>query len=374
MPGMFFRLRYGVSRGGRCGLLLLALLANVCRAEILENLYEVAIPVQDQGEKERHLALMAALDQVLVRASGQPLPTLQANAVVQSQRAKAEDYLVEYRYGTAKEGGQAKTAAVELTARFAPETIRQLLGQAGLPLWPRNRPTVMVWWQVEEKGRRQLAGDTLRTAAGQRGLPLLLPMGDLQDKLALDALWRFDEEAIAQVAQRYGVSAVLVGRATGSPATGWQGQWLFSFQGQPVLLPPAAEAGLPAPWLEGETLADLELAGLEGVIGTLLQYYGIDLASQTGQVELVVGGVHSFEDYSEVLRHVQALEAVRGVALLKAEQQTLHYRLQFDGRPEVLQELLSLGGLLVEESSAAIDPSLPPTGLAPVLRYRLRTQ
>lgn len=354
---------------------MLVLMAAYSQAEIVDNLYEISIPVRDQSEKERRLALMSALDQILVRASGQSLTTLQANAVVQSKRPKAEDYLQEYRYGTVKQDGAASSpSTIELTARFAPETIRKLLAQAGLPLWPRNRPTVMVWWQVEEKGQARLAGEELRAEAGRRGLPLVLPMNDLQDKLAQETLWRFDPEAVTRLAERYGISALLVGRTTGSPLAGWQGQWLFYFQGEFIAIPAATEAGLPAPWLEAETLDDLGTSGVDAVVGKLLQRYGIDLAGSTHQAELVVSGVSRYEDYHQTLRYVQNLEAVRSATLVKADKQTLHYQLMFDGHLAVLRELLGLGAMLTEENPGTTMTSPPESEASPVLYYRFSRQ
>lgn len=374
MRAMFSGLLYCLQRACRYGPVLgLALMAGLSQAEIVDRLYEVSIPVQDQSEKERRLALMTALDQVLVRASGQNLVTLQANGVLQSKRSKAEDYLQEYRYGTVKKDGTAAASTIELTARFAPETIRQLLAEAALPLWPRNRPTVMVWWQVEEKGQVRLLGEELRTEAGRRGLPLVLPMNDLQDKLAQEALWRFDPEAITRLADRYGISALLVGRSTGNALAGWQGQWLFYFRGEFIAIPAATEAGLPAPWLEGDTLEDLGVGGVDAVVGILLQRYGIDLAGSTHQVELVVSGVNSFADYSQTLRYVQNLEAIRSATLVKADQQTLHYQLVFDGHLAVLRELLGLGVMLTEDNPEAAA-SLPDSEAPTVLYYHFRRQ
>lgn len=356
--------------------LCLVLTAAYSQAEVVDRLYEVSVPVLDQSMKERHLAVMTAMDQVLVRASGQSLATLQANAWLQSRRPKAEDYLQEYQYATVKnEAEPADPSTIELTARFAPETIRKLLAEAGLPLWPRNRPTVMVWWQVEEKNQRRLAGENLRKEADRRGLPVLLPMNDLQDKLSQESLWRFDPEAIARVAERYGISALLVGRATGGLATGWQGQWLFYFRGEFISIPVSAETGVSTPWLAVETLEELERVGIDAVVGNLLQRYGIDLAGSSHQVELVVSEVSRFEDYSQILRYVQNLEAVRSATLLKVEQQALHFQLVFDGNLGVLRELLGLGIMLTEENPDTTSFSLPESGAPPsALFYRFSRQ
>jgi len=371
MPAMFSGLPHYLQRLGRYGwALLLSLMAVLAQAEIVDRLYEVSVPVQDQSIKERHQALMSALEQVLVKASGRNMTALRANGVVQAQRSKAEDYLLEYRYDTVrKEGAVDGASGIELTVRFAPEMIRKLLAQAGLALWPRARPTVMVWWQVEENGQRRMMGDALRVEAARRGLPVVLPMNDLQDKLAQEGLWQFDTDVIARVAERYGVSALLVGRAAGSLASGWRGQWLFYFQGRFVAIP-ASEVGLPPLWLEGQVLGDLELAGIEAVVAGLLDRYGIDLAGSTRRAELVVSGINSFEDYSQTLGYVQNLEAVRSTSLLRAEKQTLHYQLVFDGHLAVLRELLGLGVLLTEETPDASTFPLLETEAAPILRYR----
>ncbi|MQK16791.1 DUF2066 domain-containing protein, partial [Escherichia coli] len=68
-------------------------------------------------------------------------------------------------------------------------TTENKLRQAGLPLWGANRPSILAWWLNSGVEGANLVGDgqeastPLRLAAQHRGLPLRLPLADLQEQL-----------------------------------------------------------------------------------------------------------------------------------------------------------------------------------------------
>ena len=72
-------------------------------------------------------------------------------------------------------------------------TIKQLLRSNSLPIWPENRPAVLVWLVIDDGTERSIvagehradAAQQLKDAAAARGVTLALPMGDLEDRMAL---------------------------------------------------------------------------------------------------------------------------------------------------------------------------------------------
>lgn len=375
MPPMFCRRSPWFSPCHFALLAILCVAVPALHAETLEHLYDAAVPVADQGDSQRRQALVAALDQVLVRITGQEEDVLRANGVLQAERQRPEDYLLEYRYakreapatGAAKAGRRSPAVepTMELVARFSPESLRQLLTRAGLPLWPRQRPALLVWWQgsASPTGAPQLLpSDNLKQLAQRRGLPLMLPMNDTEDKLEQEALWRLDGDALARLAERYGIRNALAGRALPLAGGGWQGQWLFRFEGQAQVLP-AADA-----FYEAGTLEELESQVLSDVIRLMLLRYAVDLAAPGGQVELVVSGVGGYEAYGELTRQVQSLEAVRSASLQRVEQRTLYYQVSYDGSLPVLQALLGQSSRLQAEALPS-DPA-SSSAVPAVLRYR----
>lgn len=77
-----------------------------------------------------------------------------------------------------------------LVVDFDPLTTENKLRQAGLPLWGANRPAILTWWLNSSAEGASLVGDgqeaaaPLQQAAQHRGLPLRLPLADLQEQLA----------------------------------------------------------------------------------------------------------------------------------------------------------------------------------------------
>src|SRR5690606_848535 len=97
--------------------------------------------------------------------------------------------------------------------------LQTLLDTAGIALWPRNRPDTLLWIvEQDTNGRRSLLGTDspmvarLQALAAERAMPLISPILDLQDRLALrpDILWELDPAAIQGASSRYGSDSVLV--------------------------------------------------------------------------------------------------------------------------------------------------------------------
>ena len=97
----------------------------------------------------------------------------------------------------------------QLTLRFDPARVDRLLRQANEPVWGLRRPLVLLWWVDERNGSRQLMGEStaaeqwqqLSAAAVRRGLPLMLPLMDLDDSMAV-ASADLQERALDRVSGR----------------------------------------------------------------------------------------------------------------------------------------------------------------------------
>jgi hypothetical protein len=209
-----------------------------------------------------------------------------------------------------------------------------------------------VWWQVEgpdsETGRvkrRFSHRDSFMEEAQRRGLPVVWPMGDRQDRLEENKIWRLDEATMIQIAERYGVSLVLTGRAIASPA-GWNGQWKLYFDGDFFEFPVRNDREAPGIWHESQQLETLEALGVQLVVEQLLRRYAFAPGGGEQEVSLVVRDVRHFRAYTEVMKYLQTLEAVAEVRLQRVERDTQFYQLRYRGQLSALEELLSLGGVL----------------------------
>jgi hypothetical protein len=76
---------------------------------------------------------------------------------------------------------------------FDPAALSARVAPAGLALWGSNRPSILGWWLNDSVEGSNLVGDgqasaqPLRRAAQHRGLPLRLPLADLQEQLVATA-------------------------------------------------------------------------------------------------------------------------------------------------------------------------------------------
>lgn len=199
-----------------------AVCALTAQAETLSGLYQVREPVTGQGEEARALATQAALDTLVLRLTGDPKAPQSAGLA----GLRKDPRQIISQFGT--EAGPPETLLVE----FDPGSTERALRQAGLALWGNNRPAILGWWLNDSSegsnlvGDGQSSADTLRRAAQHRGLPLRLPLGDLEEQLVATAknLEGTDPAPLQAASGRYGADALLAVHA--SEADGkWTGTW-----------------------------------------------------------------------------------------------------------------------------------------------------
>ena len=82
--------------------------------------------------------------------------------------------------------------------------------------------------------RGQQPGNTqaMRDFAGARGLPIIFPVLDFEDRRSLseNIVWNLDEQAIAAASERYGADSILAGRLHFTASGELVGLWQFLFQ------------------------------------------------------------------------------------------------------------------------------------------------
>lgn len=189
------------------------LLAGGVQAAEVNDFYLVRLPVS--GAQLTDAQRSEALDDMLIRYSG--LRELPASSALQSAQQQSGRYIAQTQ--TRNENGE-KTADVS----FDPGAVQHLAQTLGLPVWNHDRPAIMLWL-VDNRGNNS-AGDRrimldqeysaareqLRQVAMERGIPLLLPLGDLEDNMAVSASDVYGNfiNPIAAASLRYQPDAVLV--------------------------------------------------------------------------------------------------------------------------------------------------------------------
>jgi hypothetical protein len=196
-----------------------ALLSLPSLAEPVSGLYQVREAVTSQQPEERSVVLGKALETLVLRLTGDA-KALQAPGL-EGVRKDPQQLVSQYVY-------EGDTLIVD----FDPVTTENKLRQAGLALWGANRPAILAWWLNTGVEGSSLLGDgqeaaaPLRQAAQNRGLPLRLPLADLQEQLLAtpETLGADQPDALQPASERYAADALLAVQAR-EEAGQWQAEW-----------------------------------------------------------------------------------------------------------------------------------------------------
>lgn len=178
----------------------------------------------------------------------------------------------------------------------------------------------------------------LQTRAVQRGLPLVIPLFDLEDqaRVRISDVWGEFTDRLVAASARYRSDVVLLGRAQKVLPSLWEVRWNL-VTGQ------RSER-----W---STQADVLLIALdEGIDRTadLLakQFAYVQQADASGFLDMVVADVRSLEDYAKVLNYLQSLDMVEGVQTTRVQPGEAWFRLKSPSEREVVGKAISLGRTL----------------------------
>jgi hypothetical protein len=319
----------------------LSFLSLAAVAAPTNGLFQVRTALASQQPEERAAALNRALDILVVRLTGDPA-VLQSAAVAELR--KDPQQLV----------SQFGVEGSNLVVDFDPLTTESRLRQAGLSLWSANRPLILVWWLNEADGGNALVGDgqesalPVQAAAQNRGLPISLPLADLQEQLAAtpENLTASNPDALLPISQRYAADALLAVTAVNADGK-WQAQWRLwmgdsSEQGK-------AEAADPAALADAVMLA----------VSVRLAPRFVSAPGAAKGLTLVVQGA----DLARMAQLEQLLKPFNA-RLRLAQGNTLTY--QINASPEQLRAQLALGQLREVSVPAPAQAPAPLEPLSPM--------
>ncbi len=203
-------------------------------AEKTVDLFNTSALVVNQTPEVRRQAVERSLRMVLVRLSGNT-ETLSAPEI-QGALQRATDYLERFTYQSTNQTltiAGAQQAATLLIMQFNGAELINLLKQSRQSVWQASRPDVLVWTATDTRGKKYVDIDSemakaLSSAAIKRGLPIVIPVLDLEDRAALTVsrLWAIDESSVRKAAARYATNAVLSGRFTVNQNL-WKGNFIL---------------------------------------------------------------------------------------------------------------------------------------------------
>jgi hypothetical protein len=387
-----------------CGLILLWILLPFNASALpVTGLYSYRIQVANESDSERTRAFKEALAAVLTKVTGDERWLLDARIV--TAVASAQNYVqaVGYESETIEVPLEAvdansnpalmttdaagigdgqypqpptepvPTAVASLTrtveqryinVAFSSGLINELLAQANIPIWGSNRPSVLLWMVLQnEVGERTFLSNEsnpevvsiIQGFAKQRGLPIIFPLFDFEDRrnLPLDVIWSLDVAAMRNGSARYGADSTLTGRLHFTAGGELVGLWQFDFRGDSERFD----------GFDSDLQAYLTKP-LEKVTTQLASYFAIvpeTSASQT--ITLRVDGVQDLQDYSALMSYVNNLGLVEAVTMGSIEGERLDINIKLQGSSMQLSELIALDRDLLPIQNSSIAS-------APLLHYR----
>jgi hypothetical protein len=343
--------RYATSVGG----LLFVLILLTCRPAVgagTEGLYRAEVPVAGQRTEQRNAAIREAFRKVLVKVTGNS--AIAKREGLQPAIGKAAAYVQKYRYRLAAESDSAKIGDDPqrlLEVEFDEGAVNRLLEGEGLPTWGRNRPLILVWLGIEKGGERvHLTPGTdvviehaVLDAGRDRGLPLMLPLMDLEDRsrLQISDLWGGFSSTVRNASRRYDPDLIIFGRLHRISDQLWRAHWTL-----------LKEDGSSTNWKsEGSSGAVATKAGLQQLANRLAARSApIRKLTDVVKLEMRVGGIQFLGDYERVQDYLQGLNSVERAELLFAEPQAVVFALRVRGGRGVLEREISLGSMLQRDS------------------------
>ena len=336
-----------MDRVARAGLAFIATAAvgissSGLSAAILEDLYSVTVTrsvelAPGQVRLTRQDEIRLALVQLLPRVTGRLDAALEPALADLLQNAEA--YV--------EQAGLLDRETLLVT--FDARALEDALVARDQPIWGPERPLTLLWLAIDAgQGERGIlaAGealtdtspeflelqanfrDQLATVAEERGLPLSLPLMDLQDMSALsyiDIVGGFTDQ-LSKASIRYGADAVLSGIARVT-RSGVNVQWmLLKDGGRFALGGNSMRDGL-------SRLADLyaaEFSTFGGVRTTLV----------------TVLGVETLDDYGRVISYLESLSLLEAVSTEEFVDAALSVRVYARGGTPVLERVLGLSTIL----------------------------
>jgi hypothetical protein len=332
------------------------LCAATALAATFPNLYRVTVLPDAAAPDPRAAAEKAAFARLLVRVTGNRAAATDPQLLPLIQDARG----YESSYGLDRQGRPQ--------VGFFAARVDQALTALNYPVCGAERPLTLIWIAVDDGagGRGMLAANDLATdlapatvelltmirtqlvaVSDERGLPITLPLLDLEDLNAVTFtdVWGGFEDRVGVASARYRADAVLIGRVRPG-VLGHDVEWLL---------------------LRDGVRKSIGGTGLRDGVDSVADLFSAELCTVGGAslARLTVLDVATSADYGRVLSYLETLSVLQSVDVDSLEDGVLSLHVAARGDARVIERVLALGGVLSPDGG----PS-PAVGGAPLV-FRL---
>ncbi|MDT8450986.1 MAG: DUF2066 domain-containing protein [Wenzhouxiangellaceae bacterium] len=266
--------------------------------------------------------ILDALNQVLVRLTGQAGRDLVAALEIDAERAGQLALASQYRNVAVPGPDGGFVEQRRLRVDFDPEAVDRLVDQSEFSRWGHERPAFLVWIVTTDQGRAEyLEADpvidyALEQAAFRYGIPLTRPILDANDRIEVapaDIRGGFTGEAL-EAMRRYGADGVIMLELRENPDF-VTGRWAWRIAN----LENAFQRS-------GADRIEVVELGIGRIAGALAARFAVDPQAASAR-RLVVSGIRSDAHYTELLAYLRGLTGVSRVRPLHAEGDTMTFEI-----------------------------------------------
>ncbi|WP_133406796.1 DUF2066 domain-containing protein [Parashewanella tropica] len=309
---------------------------QTANAVSVEGLSQTQILVSSQSFSERRNALRQALAIVIVKNTGSK-ETL-TNPTIKAALVKPTSYLRQYSYLNEDD-------KLKLMVNFDESKLIELLRNAKVPIWERNRPISLLWLSFDSTANQQILSDSsteplvikLKKIAEQKALPIILPVLDLSElsMISESDIKGYFIDAFPKVSEKYNVDYLVLANITQNDA-GYQ----YHLQ-----LYPAVQDGVRRPILiKQSSIYQDPQEFVEDLVSQLAEYYSneysISVVDQQQAVSIEFTQVISLKQSIELQRYLSQLAIIKSVKVNKLQGEKLVLSLSLYGSTQDLDRVL----------------------------------
>lgn len=304
------------------------------------DLWSADVVLKGQSDNQRNAAFKAGLVQVLSRVVVADKQQMFRDQTLLTILESASEYVKHY-HPTSLE---APDTDYHMQISYDGTALGTQLMAGQLPVWLGYRPAILLWLVVEDNGIEQFLSpaqhpkikETLGMTFLNKGLPVIMPLLDLQDLLNITPknVSSADYRAVKAASQRYGVDTILVGKLSYQKAC-WQSQWALHFN------------RVVNNWRQDCVSIErlLEIA-MQDVYNQLAQYYAVDPVNEAiNEITLKISGINGIGDINRVKRILDSLVLTKSMDLERIEHGHYYYQVKFFGNREILVKNLAVDRL-----------------------------
>lgn len=312
------------------------------------GLYTAEVPVTDQSDKARQIAVGTALRMVLVKLTGDRFAGGRADLAPLVRQA--ENYVQEFRYrevrAESEDPANLQELQLLLSVRFNEDFLNQSMRDLSVPIWGSERPSTLIWMVVEQDRERELISidsgspyiSVIDNRANQRGIALLFPLLDLEDtaRLRPGDVWGNFKQPVLDASARYHPDSILTGILTVSGPGIWEARWTAYINDQTHT------------WITEGDLPDAVLdEGIDGMADILAQMFArSSVFTEETTVRLSVSDINNVEQYAQVLKYFESLSSVSNVQVEQVAPGTVTFLLSAHGGSLAVAQAIALGRIM----------------------------